>query len=50
MIATIHGEGLEDLKTKVFFKDVMREKVFERYVVISEDRSMEVYDEEFRKC
>jgi len=50
MIATIHGEGLEDLKTKTFMKEVMRERIFERYVVILEDRTMQVYNEEFCEC
>ena len=50
VIATIHGESIQDLKTKVFFKEVIQENVFERYVVIKENRCMEVYDKEFCKC
>ena len=50
VIATIHGESIQDLKTKVFLKEVIQENVFERYVVIKENRCMEVYDKEFCKC
>lgn len=50
VIATIHGESIQDLKTKVFLKEVIQENVFERYVVIKENRCLEVYDKEFCKC
>ncbi len=50
LLATIHGEGIQDLKTKGFLGEVIKEKVFERYVVISQEHKMTVYDKEFMKC
>ncbi len=50
LLATIHGEGIQDLKTKGFLGEVIKEKVFERYVVISQEHKMTVYDKEFLKC
>lgn len=50
VIATIHGENIQDLKTKGFLKEVIQEKVFERYVVIKQNRCMEVYDKELSRC
>lgn len=50
MLATIHGEGIGDIKTKGFLNEVIREKVFERYVILSKEHSMEIYDKEFGKC
>ena len=50
LLATIHGDGIEDLKTKGFLGEVIKEKVFERYVVIDKNRKMEVFNKEFVKC
>lgn len=50
LLATIHGEGIEDLRAKGFLGEVIKEGVFERYVVIGEDRKLVVYDKEFAKC
>ena len=50
ILATIHGEGIGDIKTKGFLHEVIREKVFERYVIISEEHDIEIYDKEFCKC
>jgi len=50
IIATIHGEGLSDIKEKNFLSEVIREKVFERYIVIGEDHRMKFFDGEFQKC
>lgn len=50
LLATIHGESIQDLKTKGFLKEVIQEKVFERYVVINQKHYMEVFDKEFCKC
>lgn len=50
LLATIHGEGITDLRTKGFLGEVIMEKVFERYVVIDKRHELAVYDEEFKKC
>lgn len=50
MLATIHGDGIGDIKTKGFLNEVIREKVFERYVILSKEHSMDIYDKEFCKC
>lgn len=50
LVATIHGEGIEDLHKKFFLREIIKEKVFERYVVIERDRKMTVYDGEFAEC
>lgn len=38
ILATIHGDGVADLKEKSFLNEVMKEKIFERYVVLHKDR------------
>jgi len=35
MIATVHGESLEEIKRKPLLEQMMREQCFERYVVLS---------------
>lgn len=50
VLATIHGEDLLDIRAKGFLGEVMKEKVFSRYVVIGRERRLSVYDEEFRLC
>lgn len=50
ILATIHGEGIQDMKSKGFLNEVIKEKVFERYVVIGRERKMKVFDKEFREC
>ena len=50
ILATIHGEDIQDLKSKNFLSDVIKEKVFDRYVVIDSNRQMMIYDKEFLAC
>lgn len=50
ILATIHGEGIQDMKSEGFLNEVIKEKVFERYVVIGRERKMTVFDKEFREC
>lgn len=50
ILATIHGEGIGELKEKSFLREVIKEKIFEHYIVIDSKRNMEVYNGEFQKC
>ena len=50
IIATIHGDGMSDIKEKSFLNEVLREKVFERYVVISKGHNMEIYNKDYQTC
>lgn len=50
ILATIHGEGIRELREKSFLREVIQEKVFERYIVINDNRRMEVYNGAFLKC
>lgn len=50
LLATIHGEDIHDIKSKSFLGEVIKEKVFERYVVIDKERKMMVFDKEFCRC
>ena len=49
IFATIHGDDIYDLKEKSFLREVIQEKVFERYIVIRKDYKFVVYDQEFQK-
>ncbi len=50
ILATIHGENLRDFQSKSFLQEVIREKVFERYVVIDKEHHLTVYNEDFVEC
>ena len=50
ILATIHGDSISDLKGKTFLDEVMKEKVFERYIVLRENRTMDIYNGELEKC
>ena len=50
LLATIHGGDIHDIKSKSFLGEVIKEKVFERYVVIDKERKMMVFDKEFCRC
>lgn len=49
MLATAHGVSMEEMKKKPFFEQMIREKRFERYVVLGNERHMGevlgIYDE-----
>lgn len=48
LIATVHGNSLEDIKRKPTLGELVQKKVFERYVILSNKRSIgyleEIYD------
>lgn len=51
ILATIHGDNLQSLQEKSFLKEVMDEKVFNRYIVIKNNRhEMEVFNGDLKKC
>lgn len=50
ILATIHGDGIADLKEKSFLNEVIKEKVFERYIVLRKNRDMDIYNGDFEKC
>ena len=51
VVATIHAGGIEDLKSKLYFKEVIKEKYFERIVLLSKRNGVGtiegVFDENF---
>lgn len=51
VLATIHGDNIESLREKSYLKQVMEEKVFQRYVVIRNSRhEIDVFDGELQRC
>ena len=51
ILATIHGDNLDSLKEKSFLKQVMEEKIFQRYIVIRNNRhEIEIYNGDLQKC
>lgn len=50
ILATVHGDSVTDLKEKTFLNEVIKERVFERYIVLREKRNMDIYNGEFEKC
>ena len=50
ILATIHGDSVTDLRGKTFLDEVMKEKVFERYIVLRENRTFDIYNGELEKC
>lgn len=54
VIATIHGSGMDDLKSSCMGKNLLGEKIFERYIVLERTESEKVkktiYNKEFVKC
>ena len=50
ILATVHGDSVTDLKEKTFLNEVIKERVFERYIVLRENRNMDIYNGEFEKC
>lgn len=45
VIGTIHGKSIDSIKKKPFMAEIMEEKFFKNYVIITEDRNIEMYDE-----
>ena len=51
IFATIHGDDIYSLKKGSFLKEILQEKVFDRYVVIcNRQHNFEVFDGEYHKC
>ena len=52
VIATAHAGGIQDIKSKKFFDNLLKEKCFERFVVLSNRNGVGtidgVFDEGFR--
>ena len=48
VVATIHGENIDDIASKSYMKECIREKLFKRYILIrkGEKRQFEIYDGE----
>ena len=52
MIATMHGSSMEEVRNKPIFERLVRERQFDRYVVLKREPCpgtvAGIYDEEFR--
>ncbi len=52
VLSSVHASSIEDLKTKPYFKDLLSNKVFKRYIILSNKNGpgtyQGVYDENFR--
>ncbi len=53
MIATVHGESLEEIQRKPLLEQMMKEQCFERYIVLSNSRHVGevagIYDTEYQR-
>lgn len=51
IVATIHGDTVDDIATKSYMQECLREKLFKRFVFIKrgQDRLMEIFDENLCK-
>lgn len=47
ILATVHGQNINELKKRQFFKSFFEDKLFERYVVIN--KGIYIYDEQERR-
>lgn len=54
ILATIHGDSLEDMMDKSFMRDLVRRQTFGRYIVLKKQqgkcRVEGIYDRSFRPC
>ncbi len=54
MLATIHGFSIEEVSRKEYMKDIMREQLFERYMLLGKKDNMcniiGIYDKERKLC
>ena len=52
LIATVHGKSLDEIRDKPVLGELVRDKRFERYIVLSKKRGVgsveEIYDENYR--
>lgn len=53
LIATVHGSSIEDIKSKPTLGDLVRKKLFERYIILSNHSEIghleEIYDSEGKR-
>lgn len=53
LICTIHGESIEDVKSKPLFKNIIENNVFERYIILSRKNGVgtveSIYGKNFNK-
>lgn len=49
LLATVHGSSIEDIKSKPLLQKMIREKIFQRYIVLDNNKKVgnirEIYDE-----
>ncbi|MEG1847015.1 MAG: stage III sporulation protein AA [Lachnospiraceae bacterium] len=54
ILATVHGESLEEVRRKVPFQAILEEKVFQRFIILGHHemacRVMAIYDENYSLC
>lgn len=54
LLATIHGSSLEEIRTKKYMCDIMEDKLFERYLVLTRKNGRceieGIYDEDGLRC
>lgn len=54
MLATVHGDGVNELRRKPYFKPLFEEKMFQRYIVLGKTEGQcvvhAIYDEELKEC
>ncbi len=54
VIATIHGSGMEDLENNAIGKELIKEEIFDRYIVLEKEKNgnikRTIYNKELFKC
>ncbi|NLL80242.1 MAG: stage III sporulation protein AA [Clostridiales bacterium] len=54
LMVTVHGEGIEDIKRRLFLQDILKKRLFKRFVVLHKEngqcRIKDIYDEELKSC
>lgn len=49
VIATIHGENLEEIRRKEVFQELFKEGIFHHYIIL-EEKQMKVYDKSYHEA
>lgn len=54
LMVTVHGEDTEDIKRRLFMQDILKNRLFQRFVVLKKERGRcmvgGIYNEEFQSC
>lgn len=54
LMVTIHGEGIEDVKHRVYLQEILKRRYFKRFVVLGREKGMcrirGIYNEAYEKC